>query len=134
MNMPRKPPTMERPNNMSSTSIVNYKGRRIEKNIPFMDGELTIYKLPLGIAEEIQNMVKAQSRLEEEERDQLVMVKTVMKNAVEGGQDLEEDGLKSFPLGDLMEVVKAVMEFSGMAVDPKTLEETPEPGPSQTPS
>lgn len=89
-------------------------GRKMTKTIKFMGEDVKISKLSVSQVMEVQELAK---RLETNEAEGFNVLKTVIRNGVEGGQDLTDEAFDNFPLDELSKLSSEVMKFSGIGQD-----------------
>lgn len=94
-------------------SIAALAGKRMSKEVTFLNEKVTIFKLSSGQVEDIRAESK---RLTEkpEDTDALGLMRTVIAFGVEGGADISEDDFKNWPIDDVAKLSEAVMEYSGL--------------------
>jgi hypothetical protein len=90
----------------------NFIGRKMTKIVKFMGDDVTIKKLSVAAVLEIQEHAK---KSEETDSQGLDLLRSVIKDGVEGGEDLSEEDFNQLPLDELSKLSKAIMEFSGIA-------------------
>jgi hypothetical protein len=96
-------------------------GRRMTKDVKFMDGKLTISKLSVAEVLDIQTQAKL---LEEASKDDnsdqngedngLNLLQGVIRASVEDAKDLTDEEFATFPMDELSKLSQAIMEFSGI--------------------
>lgn len=86
-------------------------GKKMTKPVKFMGSEVTISKL--SVSEVIFIQEKAKS-IAENESEGFEVLKTVIRSAVEGAEDLTDEDFDGFPLDELSELSNTIMKFSGM--------------------
>jgi hypothetical protein len=98
-----------------STGIKALVGRKRSKNIKFLDADITITKLTVAEVKQIQEAAKPLEKDEENDDAGLNILRTVIKSAVVGGDQLVDADFEAWPIDDLRELSKAIMEFSGIS-------------------
>jgi hypothetical protein len=88
-------------------------GRKQSKNFKFMGEDVKIHKLTVGQVMEIQEQAKG---IEGDETKGFDTIKSVIRYAVEGAEDLSDEDFDSLPLDDLNTLSEAILKFSGMDV------------------
>jgi len=88
-------------------------GKSVTKTATFMGEEVEIRKMTLNEVFEIQDVAKKLSK-SKDEKEQLNLLKTVLRKAVVGADQLTDDEFNTFPLGELNNLSDTVLEFSGM--------------------
>jgi hypothetical protein len=100
------------------SGIKNFVGRRQHKVVPFMDGDVTIYKLTLAQARQLQEvstkMLDAESKGEKVEDSELEMLQVVLAAGVEGGEELTPEDFETFSIDDLSKLAEEIMAFAGL--------------------
>ncbi len=88
-------------------------GRKVSKQVDFMNSKLTIQKLTVAEVLELQNTAKA---LEEAGGDDsaLKVLQTVIRAAVPDSVDLTEEDFRSFPMDELSKLSAEIMKYSGL--------------------
>lgn len=93
------------------SGIKNFVGQRVTKKVKFMGKDLEIKKLTVSEVMEIQEKAKA---IEQDEQEGFNVLKTVIRMAADGGEDLEDGDFDSFPLEELSRLSNQIMSFSGI--------------------
>ena len=109
-----KIPTLSKVGDMSEKGIKGLVGKKVSKEVKFLGENIKISKLLVSEVIEIQNKAK---QLKDEETEGLELMKTVIRAAVEGGEDLTEEDFKNFPIDDLRKLAEEVMRYSGLGRD-----------------
>lgn len=91
-------------------------GKVITKKVAFMGEEVTIKKMGLNEIFEIQEQASKASK-SKNEKEQINLLKFVLKKAVEGAAELTDDDFNQFPLAELNSLSNEVLGFSGMGND-----------------
>jgi DNA-binding transcriptional regulator/RsmH inhibitor MraZ len=86
-----------------------FLGKQFTKKVPFMGEEVEIKVLTVGSAREIEDLTKKMNKLPEEKRDNLELLRKVIRMAVIGAEDLTDDELDSFPVSELTDLSQAIM-------------------------
>jgi hypothetical protein len=90
-------------------------GRKRTKSIKFLDVDINITKLTVAEVKQIQEAAKPLETDEENDDAGLNILRTVIRAAVEGGEELVDSDFEAWPIDDLRELSKTIMEFSGIA-------------------
>lgn len=104
-----------------TSGIRSFVGRRMSSKVTFMGEPLTIFKLNVSEVMDIQEKAKA-SVIEEDDAesaaiaqdDELVVLRTIIRAGVEGGNTLTDADFLTFPLDELSKLSNAIMKFSGI--------------------
>ncbi len=86
-------------------------GQKMTKTVKFMSGDVKISKLSVSEVMEIQEKAK---NIDKDDTAGLDLLKTVIRCAVEGGTDLDDDDFNNFPMDELSKLSNEVMKFSGL--------------------
>jgi hypothetical protein len=89
-------------------------GRKMSKEVKFMDAKVKISKLSVAEVLEIQKEAKG---LEENDEAGFGVLRTVIKSAVEGAEDLDDDAFAEFPMDELSKLSAEIMKYSGIGED-----------------
>jgi len=89
-------------------------GKRVSKSVKFMGEDIKISKLSVAEVLEIQNKAK---ELKEDEALGLDVLRTVIRSAVEGGDELSDTDFETFPMEELSKLSTEIMKFSGIGTD-----------------
>lgn len=103
-------PTISKASNMSG--MKSLVGQKMTKKVKFMNSDLTIQKLTVAEVLTIQEKAKA---VEKDENEGFNVLKTVIRCAVEGAEDLSDEDFNSFPLEELSKLSTEIMKFSGIS-------------------
>jgi len=87
-------------------------GKKVTKAVKFMGTEIKISKLSVSEVFDIQDKAK---ELKDNESLGLDVLKTVIRSAVEGGQDLTDQDFETFPMDELSILSNEIMKFSGLS-------------------
>jgi len=102
---------------MASVEIKTLVGKAMTKEAPFMNGKVTINKLSVAEVMEIQEISKELGDDNKNDEKGFEVLKTVIRNGVEGGTELSDEDFDSFPLSELSNLSNEIMKFSGLGVD-----------------
>jgi len=105
-------PKISKENNMSG--IKSLVGRKMTKAVKFMGEDVKISKLSVAEVMDIQEKAK---KVENDDNAGLELLQTVIRAAVEGGQDLADEDFQSFPMDELSKLSNEIMKFSGIGAD-----------------
>ncbi len=93
------------------SGIKGLVGRKMTKTIKFMGEDVTISKLNVANVMEIQEKAK---KLEENDNEGFDLLKSIIRSAVDGAEDLSDDDFEGFPLDELSKLSNEIMKFSGI--------------------
>ena len=93
------------------SGIKGLVGRKMTKTIKFMGEDVTISKLNVANVIEIQEKAK---KLEENDNEGFDLLKSIIRSAVDGAEDLSDDDFEGFPLDELSKLSNEIMKFSGI--------------------
>ncbi len=93
------------------SGIKGLVGRKMTKTVKFMGEDVLISKLNVANVMEIQEKAK---KLEENDSEGFDLLKSIIRNAVEGAEDLADDDFEGFPLDELSKLSNEIMKFSGI--------------------
>jgi hypothetical protein len=96
------------------SGIKGLVGKRVQKSVKFMGEEVKISKLSVSEVMELQNLSKD---LKEDDTAGLGILRTVIRAAVEGGDDLTDEDFETFPMDELSKLSTEIMKFSGIGQD-----------------
>lgn len=102
-------PSIQKVNQMSG--IKGLVGRKMTKSIKFMGEDVLISKLNVANVMEIQEKAK---KLEENDNEGFDLLKSIIRSAVEGANDLSDEDFEGFPLDELSRLSNEIMKFSGI--------------------
>jgi hypothetical protein len=105
-------PTISKANNKMASGMKSLVGQKMTKNVKFMNKDLTIQKLTVAEVLNIQEKAKA---VDKDESEGFNVLKTVIRSAVEGAEELSEEDFNSFPLDELSKLSNEIMKFSGIS-------------------
>jgi len=86
-----------------------FVGKTQTKTVPFMDGEVEIKVLTVGNVKAIEARTKKEEAKKEENRDQLAVLRFVMRLAVIGAEDLTDEDFDGFPVTELTKLSEKIM-------------------------
>lgn len=84
-------------------------GKEITKKVPFMGDEVEVRNLTVGQAREIEAMTKVVNEQPEEDRDHLSLLRSVVRIAVVGAEELTDEEIDTFPISELTSLSQAIM-------------------------
>jgi len=96
------------------SGIKGLVGQKMTKKVKFMNNELVIQKLTVAEVLTIQEKAKS---AEKDENEGFNVLKTVIRCAVEGADDLTDEDFNTFPLEELSRLSTEIMKFSGIGGD-----------------
>lgn len=97
-----------------ATGIKGLIGRKMTKPMKFMGEDVTVSKLTVAEVMSIQERAKANS---DDDKDGFAILKTVIRAAVEGADELSDADFDNFPLDELATLSNSIMKFSGIGQD-----------------
>ena len=97
-------------------SIKGLVGKRMSKKVKFMGEDISITKLKVAEVMEIQEASKKLAEVESEDDENmgLDILRTVIRAAVEGGDELTDEDFVEFPMDELSKLSNEIMKFSGI--------------------
>jgi hypothetical protein len=84
-------------------------GKKLTKKVKFVGDEVVIKKLSVTEVMKLQEAYNDAAA-----GDELVLLRTVIRQAVEGAEDLTDEDLSSFPIDELANLSNEIIKFSGM--------------------
>lgn len=93
-----------------ATGMKSLVGRKMSKTVKFMNENVEINKLSVTQVLEIQSMAKSAG----DNENGLELLKVVIKQSVEGADELSEADFDSFPMDELSKLSNEIMKFSGI--------------------
>ena len=99
------------PNKGNKMGIQNLVGKRMTRDTKFMGESIKISKMSTKQVLEIQNYAKDAS---DESQEGLEVLKRIIRNSVEGADELSDDDFLNFPMDELNNLSKEIMKFSGL--------------------
>ena len=97
-------------------NIKNLVGKRVSKNVKFMNEDIKINKLSVA---EVMNIQEKAKLITEDSEDALVILRTVVRSSVEEAESLSDDDFKQFPMDELSKLSNEIMKFSGIGEQEK---------------
>lgn len=95
----------------SKMSIKNLIGKKMSKNVKFMGEDVKISKLSVAEVLDIQEKAKS---LSDNDAEGFNVLRSVIRSAVEGADELTDDDFKGFPMDELSKLSNEIMKFSGL--------------------
>jgi hypothetical protein len=92
-------------------------GKEITKKVPFMGEEVEVRNLTVGQAREIEAMTKEVNKLPEDDRDHLALLRSVVRIAVVGAEELTDEELDTFPITELTSLSQSIMGTEALGND-----------------
>lgn len=92
-------------------SIVSLVGKKVTKEVTFMNEKVKISKLSVAEVTAIQETAKD---LQENAEDGLTVLRQVIRAAVESADELTDADFQTFPLDELSKLSAEIMKFSGL--------------------
>lgn len=84
-------------------------GKKLVKKVKFVGEDVVIKKLSVTEVMKLQEAYNDAAA-----GDELVLLRTVIRQAVEGAEDLTDEDLSSFPIDELANLSNEIIKFSGM--------------------
>jgi hypothetical protein len=100
----------------SKMSIKNLIGKKMSRNVKFMGEDVKITKLSVAEVLDIQEKAK---NLEGNDAEGFNILKSVIRSAVEGGDELSDEDFQGFPMDELSKLSNEIMKFSGLGNEGK---------------
>lgn len=94
-----------------SEGMKSLVGKKMSKNIKFMNQDLTIKKLSVSEVLKIQEMAKD---VGEDENANFGLLMHVVRASAHGADELTEEDFNEFPIDDLSKLSNEIMKYSGM--------------------
>ena len=88
-------------------------GKVITKKVPFMGDEVEIRKLSVNEVFKVQELVKKSTK-SKDEKDQISLLRDVIRLAVVGAEELTDEDFNTFPIAELSDITENVLSFSGI--------------------
>lgn len=96
------------------SGIKGLVGKKMTRSVKFMGEDVKISKLSVAEVLDIQDKAKS---VDKEDASGLDILKTVIRSAVEGGDQLEDADFENFPMDELSKLSTEIMKFSGIGAD-----------------
>jgi len=93
-------------------SLKDLVGKKVSKEVKFMDSKVTIYKLTVDEVMDLQSQIKSVD--EDSEDCGFEILKYVIQQALPEASDLSDEDLRSFPIDELSKLSAEIMKYSGM--------------------
>ena len=100
--------------NVEVKGIRGLVGRKMSKDVKFMGETVKISKLSVSEVMQIQEAAKS---MEKDDSEGFGILKTVIRSAVEGASDLNDEDFDTFPMDELSKLSTEIMKFSGIGQD-----------------
>lgn len=97
--------------NKLAEGIKSFVGRKMTKQVKFMNEEIKISKLSVAQVMEIQELAK---KIDNNEAEGFNVLKIVIRAGTENGDALTDDDFENFPLDELSQLSNNIMKFSGI--------------------
>jgi hypothetical protein len=91
--------------------IKSLVGKKMSREVKFMGENVTINKLSVAEVMEIQEKAK---KLETDDSAGLEVLLSIIRNAVEGAEELSESDFEALPMDELSKLSGEIMKFSGI--------------------
>lgn len=88
-------------------------GKLVTKKVPFCGDEVEIKKLSVSEVLKVQSLVTKTSK-SKDEKDQISLLRDILRIAVVGAEDMTDADFDTFPLGELSEITESILAFSGL--------------------
>jgi hypothetical protein len=88
-------------------------GKEIKQKVAFMGDKVEVKKLTVTQVLEVQKLVE-ENQKEGSEKSMLTMLKSVLRMAVVGAEELSDEDFDTFPLGELNALSEKVLSLSGL--------------------
>lgn len=99
-------------------NIKNLVGKRMTKDVKFLNENIQISKLTVAEVLEIQAEAKdAQSQENPDDAMGLSLLKKVIRLSVKDASELTDEDFRSFPMDELTKLSQEIMKFSGMVAE-----------------
>jgi hypothetical protein len=108
---------------LTAVDISSLVGKKISKPVPFMDAAVNITKLTVDEIKEVTALqdqaisdadeAKAEGD-EDYEGDPLLVLRYVVRTAVEGAKELPDAAFGGWPIQELSALTKQIMTYSGV--------------------
>ena len=96
----------------SMSGIKALAGRRMTKEVKFMGENVTISKLNVSHVRQIQEAAKNLEGAKDD--DSFEVLKSIIADGVEGGEELTDEEFESMPLDELSKLSQEILRFSGI--------------------
>ena len=104
-------PSLKKETKMGIKALV---GKKMSKNVKFMGEDVKINKLSVEEVLDIQERAKA---IDGESQDGLMVLRTVVRAAVEDANELTDEEFATFPMDELAKLSQEIMKFSGLGAE-----------------
>lgn len=91
----------------------NLVGKKITEKVEFMGEQVEVRKMSVNDVFKIQDLVK-NAQKSKDEKQQLNLLKDIIRISVVGAEELTNDDFDQFPLAELNQLSEKVLEISGM--------------------
>jgi len=85
--------------------------KEIIEKVPFMGDEVEVRKMSVSKVMELQSIVASAGK---DEEGQLNLLRSVIRLAVIGSEEITDEEFNNFPLGELSALSEAIMTVSGL--------------------
>jgi hypothetical protein len=97
---------------MANEGMKSLIGRKMTKVVKFMGEDVKINKLSVAEVMEIQTAAKD---AENDEAKGFNILKTILRDAVEGAAEISDEDFNNFPMDELSKLSNEIMKFSGIS-------------------
>ena len=87
-------------------------GKTVTKTVEFMDDKVQIKQLSVADVLSLQEALK-----DADEADSLETVSKLIRAGVVGAEEMSDEDLQGFPLGELLELSQEVMAYCGLKAE-----------------
>lgn len=87
-------------------------GKTVTKTVEFMDDKVQIKQLSVKDVMELQELLKDAT-----ETDSIDTIGVIIRAGVVGAEDMSDDDLQSFPVGELMALSQEIMAYCGLKAE-----------------
>ena len=87
-------------------------GKTVTKTVEFMDDKVQIKQLSVADVLSLQDALK-----DADEADSLETVSKLIRAGVVGAEEMSDEDLQGFPLGELLELSQEVMAYCGLKAE-----------------
>jgi hypothetical protein len=105
---------MKIPQKVNKMGIQNLIGKRMSKEVTFMGEKVKIHKMSTQQVMDIQEFAKVAS---DESNEGIEVLKKIIRNSVEGAEDLSDQDFMNFPMDELNNLTNEIMKYSGLNVE-----------------
>ena len=107
-------PTISRVSEVTDSKLRGLIGKKISKQIKFMNEDMTINKLVVSEVLQIQERAK---EADKNEAEGFAVLRDIIKSACVDFRELTDAEFNQFPLDELTQLSNAIMAFSGIGAN-----------------